>query len=243
MTTATLVVLRHGQTEDNLKHINSAQNDVPLTAIGEKQARAAGRLLKGFHFDKVYSSPLGRAFNTAAQLLKSLGTQKHLLNKDKSWQIETRQEILEQNDGVLTGRHMDDPAVVEYFKHSVFDSAPPGGESDKQFVARVQKFYEEEILPRLARGENVLITAHTGTIRALDIAMGLNDRPQDGQPWKNRRRIPNAGPDVHEYVDGVLKKSYAIENPVTAKVARQHERAKKQAEKLAKKANTPSPKA
>ncbi len=233
MTKATLVIMRHGQTTDNIKHIDTAQNEAPLTKTGEKQARAAGPLIKDIHFDKVYSSPLSRAFNTAVLALEASGTQQHLQKANGSWKIEKNKQIIEVDDGILTGRSMSDPVVVDYFKHCIYDVPAPGGESDKQAVARVKKFYEDEVLPRLARGENVLITAHTGTIRALDIAMGLTPAPADGTQWKGRRPVPNAGPDVHEYVNGVLKKSYAIENPETTK-------ANLEKKKPAAKSNKPS---
>lgn len=215
---ASLVLLRHGQTIDNIKHVDTGRNDIALTRTGKKEARAAGPLIADIHFDKVYSSPLSRAFNTAQLALKSSKTQKHLRNTSGSWQIEKRQEIIEVDDGILNGRNMGDPLVTDYFEHAVFDGAPPGGESEKDLVARVQAFYEEEVIPRLKRGENVLLVAHTGTIRALHIAMGISERPEDGKPWTHRERVPNAGPNVHEYEDGVLKKSYDIENPVTEKI-------------------------
>jgi 2,3-bisphosphoglycerate-dependent phosphoglycerate mutase len=220
MVKATLVILRHGQTEDNIKRLNTGQNETPLTKTGEEQSRMAGTLIRDVHFDKVYSSPLSRAFNTAVLALKASGTQQHLQNDDGSWQIEKRKEIIEVNDGDLTGRSLvDDPVLDEYFKHSVYDVPAPGGESDKQLVARIKKFYEEEVLPRLAHGENVLVTSHSGAICAFDIAMGLSPVPADGTPWKTRKKIPNAGPAVFEYEDGVLKKSYAIENPETVKAS------------------------
>ncbi len=207
MTEAKLVLLRHGQTKDNLDHVDTGQNDVPLTAEGRKQASMAGLMIGNIHFDKVYSSPLSRAYDTALLALESSGKQKHLLNGDGTWKVEKRKEIIEVDDGDLTGRHMDDPDVVEYFKKAVFDKAPPNGESEKHFVARVRKFYDEAVVPRLERGENVLIVAHTGTLRALYIAMGITPQPEDGQPWKNRRRVYNAIPVINEYKDGVLAKS------------------------------------
>lgn len=231
---AKLVIMRHGQTEDNIRRIDTAQNDEPLNKTGEEQARAAGPLIRDIRFDKVFSSPLSRAVDTGRLALQASGTQPHLQRADGTWQIETRPEIIEQNDGILTGRHMEDPLVVDYFKHSLFESAPPGGESDRQLIERVTKFYDEEVVPRLARGENVLLTAHTGTIRAFDIALGLSPCPAPGKPWKSRRRIPNAGPDVHEYENGVRRTSYALENPVTTQVDNEIKARKLAAEKARK---------
>ena len=62
----TLYVLRHGQTEFNLQHRVQGRCDSPLTPLGVEQARAAGRWLagQGVRFDRMCSSPLGRAAST-----------------------------------------------------------------------------------------------------------------------------------------------------------------------------------
>jgi len=209
MTTAKLVLMRHGETDQNRLRLMTGQLDIPLNKIGEEQARAAGPLIKDIPFDKAYSSTLSRAFNTAALALKAAG---------QDIPIEQRKEIVEGDSGEFTGRNIDtDPEVKKFVR--LYDTAPPGGESDKQLVARVQKFFDEEVLPRLKRGENVLVVSHSGTVRAFDIALGLYPAPPDGTPWPTRRSVPNAGPSVHEYEDGVLKKSYDIENPETKKAA------------------------
>ncbi|HIY79179.1 MAG TPA: histidine phosphatase family protein [Candidatus Olsenella excrementavium] len=61
-----LYVLRHGQTEFNLQHRVQGRCDSPLTPLGVEQARAAGRWLagQGVHFDRMCTSPLGRAAAT-----------------------------------------------------------------------------------------------------------------------------------------------------------------------------------
>ncbi len=205
MTKAKLVLLRHGQTADNIERILTGQNDVPLTKAGEEQARVAGELIRDIPFDKVYSSPLSRSFNTASLALKMAG---------QELPIEKHKGILEGSTGEFSGRSMDDPEVLKFVR--VYDTAPVGGESDKQLVARVQKFFDDEVLPRLKRGENVLVVSHSGTTRAFDIPLGINPPPADGTPWV-RRTIPNATPLVHEYEDGVRIKSYALENPETTK--------------------------
>ena len=209
-TQAKLVLMRHGETDQNRLRLMTGQSDVPLNKLGEEQARAAGPLIKDIPFDKAYSSSLSRAFNTAALALKAA---------EQDIPIERRKEIIEGDAGEFTGRNMDtDPEFLKFVR--LYDTAPPGGESDKQLVARVQKFFDEEVLPRLKRGENVLVVSHAGTVRAFDIVLGLYPAPADGTPWPKRRPIPNAGPSVHEYEDGVLKKSYDIENPETTKAAR-----------------------
>ena len=63
----TLYILRHGQTEFNLQHRVQGRCDSPLTELGVAQAHAAGRWLgaRGVRFERIFSSPLGRALATA----------------------------------------------------------------------------------------------------------------------------------------------------------------------------------
>jgi 2,3-bisphosphoglycerate-dependent phosphoglycerate mutase len=208
----TLVVLRHGQTDYNKQHLNTGRRDIPLNANGEAQADELGTLIRTPTFDKVYSSPLSRAFNTAARALKSAGTQKQLQNADGSWQIEKRPELIELDAGDFTGcRNLpDDPGGKPY----AYDVAPPNGESIKDVVARVSKLYQAEILPRLNRGENVLISGHFFVVLAFEIMLGLRE-PPTGDLSQPKVRVPNASPLVCHFEDGVLKDHRYIQNPKT----------------------------
>ena len=70
----TLYVLRHGQTEYNLQHRVQGHCDSPLTPLGVEQARMAGRWLatQGVRFDRMCTSPLGRAVSTLEVVRKEL---------------------------------------------------------------------------------------------------------------------------------------------------------------------------
>lgn len=203
----TLVLFRHGQTPYNLQHFMTGLHDVPLTEKGEEQAREAGALIRPFHFDKAYSSTLQRAFNTAAIALQASGTNNQLQNPDGSWNIEKRPEIVEADSGDFTARNkLTDPEILAY-PHK-YDIALPNGESDKQMVERTRKFYEEELMPRLKRGETVLVVSHSGIMAAFEIVAGLKPEPAE-DIWSNRHGIPNAAPVVYEYEDGRLVCNYS----------------------------------
>ena len=60
-----LILLRHGETEWSRSGRHTGLTDLPLTEIGEDQARAAGKLIAGRRFGAVYASPLIRATRTA----------------------------------------------------------------------------------------------------------------------------------------------------------------------------------
>lgn len=210
MVKGTLVILRHGQTDYNAQKLMTGQRDIPLNAVGEAQADAAGALITAFVFDKAYSSTLGRAFNTAAKALKSSGVNDHLKKPDGSFDIEQRREIIELDAGEFTGRnHKTDPEIVAFERH--YDRPLPSGESDKQVVERVQKFFEDELLPRMARGETVLVVSHAGIMRAFDHVLGLSEPHGE---LVGRARVPNATPTVIEYEDGVKARHYQVVNPV-----------------------------
>lgn len=210
MTKAKLILLRHGQTEYNKLHLMTGQKDIPLTEEGEEQAREAGKLISEFHFHKVYSSTLSRAFNTAALALESSGRHGHLRNADGTWQIEQRNEIVELNVGDFTGRNKTDPDIAAIKR--VYDVPWPGGECEKDVVERVKKFYDAEILPRLERGETVLVVAHSVVLKAFDIALGLEPIPGP-ETLGTKKSPPNATPIIYDYENGVLKSVSHIVNP------------------------------
>lgn len=210
MTKALLVILRHGETEYNQQHLMTGQRDVPLAERGKKQGRAAGLLVRHIRFDKAFSSTLSRAFNTAALALEA-AEQTHLLNADGTWQIEQRKEIIELDTGDFTGRnHKTDPEIVAWVR--AFDRPLPNGESQEQVVARVQDFFDNELMPRLLRGENVLIVCHAGVVRAFDFVLGT-DKAANKKSGIPRKKIPNATPTVYEYEDGVLTGHTPLLNP------------------------------
>jgi len=208
---ATLVILRHGETDYNVQKLMTGQRDIPLNDTGIAQAKEAGRVLAGFSFDKVYASHLSRAFNTAALALEHSGNHAHLQKADGSWRVEQRPEIAEIDAGDFTGRnHKSDPEVVAWKRD--FYKPVPGGESGAMALDRVQRFYETDVLPRLKQGENVLIAAHSGIVRTFDIVLGFVDIPEGGS-HKSMRRIENAAPLVVEFEDGIVVSSYHLENP------------------------------
>jgi 2,3-bisphosphoglycerate-dependent phosphoglycerate mutase len=205
--TGTLVILRHGQTEFNNQHLMTGVRDVPLTSKGEDQARDAGLVLSSMHFDTVFSSTLSRAFNTAALALDASGSNTHLKTPDGSWRIEQSPDIIERDVGDFCGRnHRTDPDIIEYTKANTFSLPMPGGESEKQVVERVQKFFDTQILPRLNRGENVLVVCHAGVVRAFDYVLGIDPLPANDEK-SARKHVFNADPTAYLYEDGKLAAS------------------------------------
>jgi 2,3-bisphosphoglycerate-dependent phosphoglycerate mutase len=161
-----LVLVRHGQSEWNLKNLFTGWRDVDLTEQGIKEAREAGRKLKaqGLSFDIAFTSALKRAQRTLDLVLEEMGLTNIPVVKD--------QALNERDYGDLSGLNKDDARKkwgeeqVHIWRRS-YDVAPPGGESLKDTVARTLPYYVTEILPRVLRGERVLVTAHGNSLRAL----------------------------------------------------------------------------
>jgi 2,3-bisphosphoglycerate-dependent phosphoglycerate mutase len=161
-----LVLVRHGESDWNKKNLFTGWRDVDLTAQGVKEAREAGRKLKsqGLTFDVAFTSALVRAQRTLDLMLEELGQTKIPVFKD--------QALNERDYGDLSGLNKDDARKkwgeeqVHIWRRS-YDVAPPGGESLRDTAARVLPYYIQEILPRVLRGERVLVSAHGNSLRAL----------------------------------------------------------------------------
>ena len=161
-----LVLMRHGQSEWNLKNLFTGWRDVGLTEQGRDEARRGGRKLKerGLRFDVAYTSALVRAQDTLKLVLDELGQSGLPGHRD--------QALNERDYGDLSGLNKDDARSrwgaeqVHLWRRS-YDVQPPGGESLRDTVARVLPYYVQEVLPRVMRGERVLVAAHGNSLRAL----------------------------------------------------------------------------
>ena len=166
MTDRLLVLVRHGQSAWNLKNLFTGWRDVDLTEKGIAEARAAGRKLKalGIKFDIAFTSDLKRAQNTLTLILEEMG--------QTGLQVIRNLALNERDYGDLSGLNKDDARKkwgeeqVHIWRRS-YDVAPPGGESLKDTLARALPYYNTEILPRVLRGERVLVAAHGNSLRAL----------------------------------------------------------------------------
>jgi 2,3-bisphosphoglycerate-dependent phosphoglycerate mutase len=166
----TLVLVRHGQSEWNLKNLFTGWKDPGLTELGHEEARRAGRALKerGLRFDIAYTSVLSRAQVTLAHMLSELGQEG----------LETHRDVAlnERYYGDLSGLNKDDARArwgeeqVHVWRRS-YDVPPPGGESLRDTGARVWPYYLHVIQPHVLRGETVLVAAHGNSLRALVMAL------------------------------------------------------------------------
>jgi 2,3-bisphosphoglycerate-dependent phosphoglycerate mutase len=183
-----LVLLRHGQSQWNLENRFTGWWDVDLSDKGVDEARTAGRLLKarGFDFDHCFTSVQTRAIRTLHLVLHEM---------DRLWLPVTKDwHLNERHYGGLTGlnkQEMIDKVGAELVKiwRRSFDVPPPplaadspyyvgadrryagvtvpSTESLKDTIARALPYYEQQIAPRLASGQDIIVSAHGNSLRAL----------------------------------------------------------------------------
>lgn len=159
-----LVILRHGQSQWNLENKFTGWVDVDLSEQGVKEAQNAGEKLKGYKFDKAYTSDLTRAQRTLSIILDIIGQADIPVEKDKA--------LNERMYGDLQGLNKDElrekfgAEQVQIWRRS-YDVAPPNGESLKDTAERVIPYWESKIVPDLKAGKNILISAHGNSLRAL----------------------------------------------------------------------------
>jgi len=170
----TLVLVRHGQSEWNLKNLFTGWKDPDLTEKGIQEAIEGGKKLKarGITFDLAFTSVLQRAEKTCRLMLNEIGQP----------ELETiRNQALNERDyGDLAGLNKDDAREkwgeeqVHIWRRS-YDVPPPGGESLKDTGARVWPYFIHDILPQVMGGKTVIVAAHGNSLRALVMALeGLN---------------------------------------------------------------------
>jgi 2,3-bisphosphoglycerate-dependent phosphoglycerate mutase len=162
----TLVLVRHGQSEWNLKNLFTGWKDPDLTELGIEEAKTGGKALKdyGIKFDIAFTSVLQRAQKTLTLVLDEIGQPGLETIKD--------QALNERDYGDLSGLNKDDARAkwgeeqVHIWRRS-YDIPPPGGESLRDTGARVWPYYLTDILPRVLAGQNVLVAAHGNSLRSL----------------------------------------------------------------------------
>ena len=173
----TLVLVRHGQSDWNLKNLFTGWKDPDLTPLGIEEANAGGKALAdyGIKFDVAFTSVLTRAQHTLTLILDNLGQP----------DLETikNQALNERDYGDLSGLNKDDARAkwgeeqVHIWRRS-YDVPPPGGESLKDTGARVWPYYMTDILPRVLAGQKVLVAAHGNSLRSLLMVLDRLDREQ-----------------------------------------------------------------
>jgi 2,3-bisphosphoglycerate-dependent phosphoglycerate mutase len=190
MTTHTLILLRHGQSDWNEKNLFTGWVDVRLTEKGRAEAARGGELLKdaGILPDVLYTSVLSRAIQTANLALDS--ADRLWIPVKRSWRLNERHYgALQGKDKAQTLAEFGEEKFMEWRRS--FDTPPPVLPNDsewsqandpryvgidgaipqteclKDVIDRMIPYWESDITTDLAAGKTVLVTAHGNSLRAL----------------------------------------------------------------------------
>src|SRR6478735_12741495 len=189
MADATLILLRHGESDWNEKNLFTGWVDVDLTDKGRAEAVRAGELIKDLERqpDVLYTSLLRRAITTANLALDA--ADRHWIPVHRDWRLNERHYgALQGLDKAETKDKYGDEQFMKWRRS--YDTPPPpieagstysqdsepryadigGGpltECLKDVVERFVPYYESTIVPDLKAGKTVLIAAHGNSLRAL----------------------------------------------------------------------------
>lgn len=139
-----IYIIRHGQTDWNLEGRYAGRIDIPLNDLGRKQAEDVKEKLKNIKFDKVFSSPLVRAFETAQIVC------------DNEIIIDNR--LIERSNGDLEGVLKTE--ITDYIDFNDPNEASYNIESIVEFRKRINDFFDE--ITNLYKEENILVVTHAG---------------------------------------------------------------------------------
>ena len=213
-----MVLLRHGESQWNLENRFTGWTDVDLSERGVDEARAAGRALKdaGVTFDVAFTSVLKRAIRTLWIVLEE--TDRMWIPTRKNWRLN------ERHYGALQGLNKAETAdkygkeQVMLWRRSFDVPPPPLERSDKRFSGndprydalapeelplteslketgvRVLPYWENTILPVLARGAKIIVAAHGNSLRSL--VKHLDNISDEDIPGLE---IPTGKPLIYEF--------------------------------------------
>ena len=168
----TLAIVRHGQSLWNREKRITGWVDVPLTSVGEDEARQAGVRLAGRTFDVAYTSALTRAQQTLQLLLDEAGMTLPVI-RDQALNERHYGDLQGLNKAETAKRYGDEQ--VKIWRRS-FSTPPPNGESLADTAARTLPFFERAILGDIAQDKNVLVVAHGNSNRSIVMQLdGLSE--------------------------------------------------------------------
>lgn len=178
-----LYIMRHGQTDWNKLHKLQGQTDIELNENGRAMAREAAELYKDVHFDVCFCSPLVRAVETAKLVLEG-----------RDIPVTYDDRLKEMNFGIYEGIEesfsIPDCPINVVFKDPANYKAVENGESLDDVFARTGEVLENEIMPLVNAGKDVLIVGH-GAMNSTIICQirGLDKSHLWDEPIENCRLV------------------------------------------------------
>lgn len=171
----TLYLIRHGETEWNVKGITQGQTNSSLTDNGIQQAKTTAHELKDIKFDAIFSSDLTRTQDTA-----------EIIKLDREIVIQTSKLLRERNFGSFEGRHGDE--FREILKEKILEREKLSEEEDWSFRLAEDIETDEELVSRFLvqlreisvayPNKTVLVVSHGGPIRTFLSKIGYKTKKE-----------------------------------------------------------------
>ena len=188
-----LYLIRHGESISNVNKTFTGQGNAPLTALGHQQAACIQSYFLGIHVDRILSSDLIRAVDTAMPL-----------SKVSRVPIEPMGELREIYGGKWEGEKFAEletryPEDYALWRRDIGNSRPTGGESIRELCDRVCCAVER--IQRANPDHTIVVATHAVPIRAMLTKWLTGDVTcMQEIPW-----VPNASITKVEFVDGQFK--------------------------------------
>jgi broad specificity phosphatase PhoE len=158
-TVKSLYLVRHGETSATEKGRICGESNIPLNDEGFAQANVLGSWFSDMEISSIFSSPLTRSVQTADAIAKAIKMPTYFkhsgLTEKKEGEGKTYWQLRDE-----------DPSAWEKWSNNPIDYAPPGGESVRNFVSRVDRALKD-IINNYETGNRIVITTHAGIIRAI----------------------------------------------------------------------------
>lgn len=155
----TIILVRHGQSETNVRKVFTGQLNAPLTEAGREQANRMAQYLDKYRIEKIYASSLDRAVETARAIADR-----------QSCPIEKSNAIMEIYSGLWQGLTFAEiaekyPQTYAVWRSDMGNAEPDGGETCKQIYQRVTAFLEKVLTEP---EETVCLVCHAIPIRMIE---------------------------------------------------------------------------
>ena len=157
----TLILVRHGESQANNEKFFAGQLDVELSALGHRQAEMTAEYIAStYKIDKIYSSTLSRAYETARAISERTGIA-----------IIPQDELREIYSGEWQGLHFDElqekyPDSYDVWINDIGRAEPPRGASVKELYERTWRAIKS-IAAENSDGSTIVISTHATPIRAI----------------------------------------------------------------------------
>jgi 2,3-bisphosphoglycerate-dependent phosphoglycerate mutase len=220
-----LILMRHGESQWNLANIFTGWVDIPLSSKGIEEALKGGDRIKNEPIDIIFTSTLIRAQMTAmlAMTRHASGKVPMILHpgqgKLEEWAKIYSQKTIEMTIPVICAWELNERMYgelqglnkaeladhygaeqIQIWRRS-FDVAPPNGESLKMTSERSIPYFENTIVPYLAKGDNVFISAHGNSLRSI-----IMDLDHLSAEQVVKLELATGEPIIYEYYEGKFTK-------------------------------------